>query len=301
MCWANGRLYVSGHPYEDLVASVLPVPAGEQATLKDSFFSLANREDLDTLKLDTLVGITMEGSKWSLWQQFYDVDASDINRKSLCINHEFFQLGNGSIKKHAGYMTHYEGADWVGRSDGAGNVQVTHGPSLYRIGDDDFSLTPFPIPEREDWNEKDRYTGIFFAEGHVFWLVSKATGAVWYGTAVGPNGEIDEWDKSKGYHTDRREVWLLPYTWPALELRDPIKLPEFHASAKCGGVAYDEATKRLYVHELWPPEQDSHSFPWERPRIHMYDLGPEPLNPDEGLKIKFEFNGQIYEGTVFKS
>ena len=237
---------------------------------------------------------------FGLYNQFYDVDPEDTGRVSLWDSERLVQLGNGELKRHAGYLTSYDGSLWCGRSDGAGNAQIHKGPVLYRINADG-TLTHFPIPPRSDWTPADKTTGLVFLPGHVCWLVSKAVGAVWYGGQVSPEGLVDRWNEGKGYHTERREVWLLPYTWPGLEERPPIVLREFHESAKCGGLAYDAKRRRLYVHQAWaPPDEDP--IPWETPVVRIYEVGigeQEPAEPvREMIEIRLEIGAKTYAGSL---
>jgi len=135
---------------------------------------------------------------------------------------------------------------------------------------------------------------------HVAWLVSKGLGDIWYGGPVSPSGKVDRYNISKGYHAERREVWLMPYTFPGLEELPPIRLAEFHESSDVGGMAYDGVTGRLYVHEGFPPDDTTEPgvYPKEKGRIHVYQVGadgagepepepePEPMTDEVTIHIE---------------
>lgn len=307
MCLADDplKLWISGHDVGDLVAQVRVPGAGETATITSPFQQAAPPGVLREAGLDTLVGLAQyEGKLWALWQDYYDVDGGDSGRPSLWNGEDLLEISTGSLKLTSGYLTRYGGTLWCGRSDAAGSAAVTKGPVLWeKAGDAQLPSywRRYIILKRLDWTRADRYTALVFLPGHVCWLVRKAVGKVWYGGPVKDDGAVDEWGTHKGYHTNRREVWLLRYSWPGLQERSPIVLREFHESAHCGGLAYDETRKRLYVHELWPPEQDEHSYPWERPRVHVYDVEPEEPDPKperESITVEVTIDGKVYSGDL---
>jgi len=102
-------------------------------------------------------------------------------------------------------------------------------------------------------------------------------------------GIRDLWSDSKGYHCERRGVWLLAYKWPIVpgDEGEILKLDGFHASSDCGGMAFDGLTGRLYVFEGYPPDEaiERGVYPKESPRIHVYNLevdgSGEPEDEDD--------------------
>lgn len=331
-------LWVSGHNVGDLVS-----PVSTAGDSMGSFRELAPVAARSVHRLDELVGVAYhEGVLCGLYQEYYDLDGRDGDRVSFWDGTQLRQLGyGGELKKHAGYLASHDGALWCGRSHGAGNVDVQHGPALYRI-EPDLALTRFPIPPRADWTEVDRYTALVFLPDHVCWVVQKAVptwhtdglfAPIWYGQPDMPDkrpdwfrpdgvrldddsptaewreqwtvlGYKDPWSTGKGYHTFKREVWLLPYTWPGLEPQDPIVLPGFLDASQCGGAAFDPELGRLYVHELWPPATLYGAFPGEAPRVHTYDVAssepdPAPTEPERDvITVTASVRGAVYTGTL---
>lgn len=343
MCLTTTRraLWISGHRVGDLVASVEIPEIGGAAELAVPFRELTPAADLRAHRLDELVGLAEHNGKLcGLWAEYYDIDGQDGDRVSLWDGERLVQLGSGELKQHAGYLTVHNGALWCGRSDGAGSSDVQHGPALYRVGGAALPALGSGEPvkggarvlfrelrhTRPDWTNADRYTALAFLPGHVCWLVSKATGGVWYGTGTEVDPEIheapdwftpaslgaphlgpwnseaewretwkgrgirDPWNAAKGWHTTEREVWLLAYHWPIVpgDAGRIIKLEGFHASSDCGGMAYDDQARRLYVHEGYPPNDDIEPgvYTKEKGRVHVYDVsGAEPDEPDEPERI----------------
>lgn len=235
-------------------------------------------------------------SLYALFNQYYQVAGREFGRASLWDGERLRVIGVGDLHLTSGYLAAHEGHLYCGRSSGAGSANVHHGPALY----DALSGEKIFADEREDWNNADDYTALAFVPGYVCWLVRKAVGVVWYGTSIGPNGEKDRWNTAKGQHTDRREVWLLLYSWPAFEPQQPIVLEGFHEASNCGGMCYDPATGRLYVSEVWPPEKTGNIYTGEAPRIQVYQVatdspGPEPEPvPDEEAnehQVRIEVEG----------
>ena len=266
-----------------------------------------------------------------LYQRYYQVDGKDGGRKSFFDGERLVQLGSGELKKSSGYLTSFDGSLWCGRSDGAGNAQIHKGPVLYRINPDytleHFPIPERPdwspadkytglvfLPGHVCWlvskdvNLEPWYgTGSEVDQEHrnpPAWFTPSY--AVRYG--VDPYAETwkdeaewraawekigirDLWSDSKGYHCERRGVWLLAYKWPIVpgDEGEILKLDGFHASSDCGGLAFDGLTGRLYVFEGYPPDEATERgvYPKESPRIHVYNLGadgagePEPERPSE--------------------
>ena len=127
-------LLISGHRIGDLVAEVRIPPIGEVADLWKPFCELAPAAELRVNRLDELVGVAEHrGKTVGLFQEYYDVDGKDGGRKSFFDGERLVQLGSGELKKHAGYLTSHDGKLFCGRSSGAGNIDINHGPVLYEI------------------------------------------------------------------------------------------------------------------------------------------------------------------------
>jgi len=317
LCLSGDRkgFWLSGHDVGDLVGGVIIPDEFDGRTANEvlDFFEVMPRQQVADAGLDALVGLAVhEGKLWALFNEYYDLDGTDGDRVSLWDGGQFLKIADGHIKKTSGYLTAHDGALWCGRSDGAGNPEVHHGPALYRI--DSLGSRYWWNHDRPDWSEADKTTALAFLPGYVCFLVSKAVGPVWYGQPDMPDklpawfdpaehgfpeehwrkawkasGIVDRWQQSKGNHTTAREVWLMPYTFPGLEEQPPIVLTEFHESADCGGMAFDAEKGILYVHEAYPPDEATERgvYPKESPRIHVYNLEvdgagePEPERPGE--------------------
>jgi len=318
MCLSGdrGHLWISGHDVGDLVAQVRIPEAfdGRTAGQTVGFHEVTPRVQLAAAKLDALVGLAdHEGKLWALWNQYYDLDGTDGGRASLWDGEQLVRILDGRIKRTSGYLTAHDGALWCGRSDGAGNPEVHHGPALYRI--DSLGSRWWWNHDRADWNEADKYTALAFLPGYACFLVAKAVGPTWYGQGNMPNrkpdwfdptkygfpeehwakawqasGIVDPWQAAQGYHTTERAVWLMLYTWPGLVEKPVIRFAEFHSSAKVGGMVFDLERRLLYVHEQYPPAQDAQSHAWERGKVHVYqveaDDASDPDPEDERAKIR---------------
>lgn len=301
-----GHLWVSGHPHGDLVAEVKIPAIGATANITTPFLEVTSSQLLSVNVLDSLVGLAVHnGRLHALWQQYYDVDGKDGGRKSLWNGIDLVQIGDGSIKKTSGYLTVADGSLWCGRSSGAGNAGVVHGASLFQIMPD-LTTKEHIRHVRDDWTAEDQYTAISFLPDHVCWLVRHATGPVWYGTSVGPNGEIDPFSSARGYHTTTREVWLLPYSWPGGEPQDVIPLPEFYDAAQCRGMVYDDVSRRLFIVEGWPPKNQDGTYAGEKPKVHVYKVGtveappPEPEPEPDLIDIEIKIGNTLLRGKVEK-
>jgi len=338
LCLSGDRkhIWLSGHDVGDLVAQVR-IPDkfdGRTAEQTVAFHEIMPRQQLADAKLDALVGLAVhEGKLWALWNQYYDLDGTDGDRVSLWDGERLVKIADGHIKKTSGYLTAYNGDLWCGRSDGAGNPEVHHGPALYT-----FSVLRNWNHDRPDWTEADKYTALAFLPGYVCFLVSKAVGPVWYGQHDMPDklpewfdpaehgfpaehwrkawkasGIVDRWQQSKGNHTTAREVWLMCYTFPLFQEQPPIVLTELHESSDVGGMAFDGVTGRLYVFEAYPPDEttESGAYRKERPHIHVYSLEaggasepepePEPPTKKDVLHIKaWNEDGQVFEGDIIE-
>lgn len=296
-----GHLWVSGHPYGDLVAEIQIPEIGGTAKVTTPFAEITSRKLTAENVLDSLVGLAYHnGRLQALWNQFYDVDGVDGGRKSLWNGTDLVQIGDGRIKQTSGYLTVFDDSLWCGRSSGAGNAGVNHGPLLYQIAQD-YSTTEHIRDVREDWTAVDQYKAIAFLPGNVCWLVRHATGPVWYGTSIGPNGEEDVWDRSKGYHTTTREAWLLPYSWPGGEAQPIVQLEGFEEAKQVRGMVFDALSQKLYVAENWPSTLQDGAYPGEKPRVHVYQIGtvePEPEPDPEMHDIEFRLDGKLFRGKV---
>lgn len=279
----RGTMWASGKVTRGLVAEISVPEPGGTAEIVTPFREPAPRQQLVDAKLDRLVGLAEhEGKLCALFQEFYQVSGIDGGRVSFWDGENLVQLGEGRLKDHAGYLTSHDGKLFVGRSSGAGNADVNHGPALYEVAEDTLGLIERFRHVRPDWSPADAWRGVAFLPGHVCWLVRKAVGApAWYGQATGPNGEIDKWNTSKGYHSDRYEVWLLPYSFPDFKALPPIVLDGFHEASWVGGCAYDAAKQRLLVAEVWPPKKTGSIYPGEWPRIHTYAVSATASGPVE--------------------
>ena len=164
---------------------------------------------------------------------------------------------------------------------------------------------------RPDWSPADDYRALAFLPGCVVWLVRKAVGApAWYGGPVGPNGEVDPFNASKGYHSDRYEAQLICYRWPLVpgDEGEIVTLQGFHESSDCTGMAFDGGTGRLYVHEGYPPDEATERgvYPKESPRIHVYNLEvdgagePEPDDEPDEIPVELTIGNERYSGMVFR-
>lgn len=121
-------------------------------------------------------------------------------------------------------------------------------------------------------------------------------------------GIVDEWYKSKGYHTEDRAVVLQLYDPAELgpgRYPEPegIALEGFHPASQVAGMAYDHAAQRLYIGEVYPPKNMDGMQAGEHPRIHVFAVSleaSEPLPPpggeeDPGIESEPEWEeGQAY-------
>ena len=190
MYQGNRALLISGHNIGDLIAAVRIPKIGETAEVRTGFRELVPAAELLVNRLDELVGVVEhQGKVVGLYQRYYDVSGVDGGRKSLWNGERLVQLGHGKLKDHAGYLTAYDGKLWCGRSSGAGNVDICHGPVLYEVLPD-YGLLQHFEHTRDDWSPADAYTGlVFLPPGHVCWLVSKDVDLEpWYGTG----SEVDQ-------------------------------------------------------------------------------------------------------------
>lgn len=321
-------LWISGHHVGDLVAEVGIRPPGETTLFHSMFREVTPRAALEAERpvglderqtLDQLVGLAWhEGRLWALWQAFYDVDSPEKGRRSLWDGDRLIQIGDGDLARYSGYLTAHDDALWCGRSHGAGSAKVTHGPVLVELSGhamSDGRMNGLLRLRRGfiDWTNADRYTALAFLPGHVVWLVEKAVGHTWYGPPVSKEGWVDEWRDSKGYHADRREVWLLPYTWPELLERPPIRLEGFHEASDVQGMAYSEERRRLYVFERYPPKDiPGGLYTGEGPRIWVGEVSeagpgwagpgatrPEGDEPKESFLLQFpgQTGGYSFDDT----
>ncbi len=313
----SSHLWISGNDHADLVAQVTIPEPDEAAQVTRPFRQVppvkirARVAPVEKIRdqgrqtiLDTLVGLSVfEGRMHALWQQDYDVDGRDGGIPALWDGTVMKKIGGGQLKLFSGYLAQHEGHLYCGRSSGAGSSSINHGPTLYKVNQYQAVLRLLEDTD-PSWTNADDWTALVFLPGHVCWLISKAVGEVWYGSRYSPSGLEDRWNGAKGYHTDRREVWLMPYTWPGLEKRDTIVLRDFHESARCGGLAYDEDRRRLYVHEQWPPTTSpEEGYAGEKPKIHVYSVGndepaPEPEPTRELIEIRIgdrRWSGEVVE------
>ena len=316
MYQGNKALLVSGHNIGDLIAAVRIPKLGETAEVRIGFRELVPAAELFVNRLDELVGVAEhQGKVVGLYQRYYQVDGKDGGIPSFWDGEQLIALGTGELKKSSGYLTSHDSKLYVGRSSGAGNADINQGPCLYEVLPD-YGLIERFRHDRPDWSPADDYRALAFLPGCVVWLVRKAVGApAWYGGPVGPNGEVDPFDASKGYHSDSYEARLLAYKWPIVpgDEGEILKLDGFHESSDAGGMAFDGGTSRLYVFEAYPPDEttESGAYRKERPHIHVYSLEaggasepepePEPPTKKDVLHIKaWNEDGQVFEGDIIE-
>jgi hypothetical protein len=190
MYQGNKALLISGHNIGDLVAAVRIPELGETAEVRIGFRELVPAAELFVNRLDELVGVAEhQGRVVGLFHQFYQVSGVDGGRVSFFDGERLVQLGDGELKKHAGFLTSHDGKLYVGRSSGAGNADINHGPCLYEVLPHSFGLIERFRHVRPDWSEADDYTALAFLPGHACWLVSKDVAVEpWYGTG----SEVDK-------------------------------------------------------------------------------------------------------------
>lgn len=141
----------------------------------------------------------------------------------------------------------------------------------------------------ENWNRASRpYDAVWIGDTVVF-AVCWGRGAIWYGEAEGPNGQIDWHVKDKGYHAAWYELQLLFYraedlaevangAAPSWKPRPFAAVPIPHLMGADRGAAqvspialsWDAGTERLYLvqglADRSRSEYDRH------PTVHVYDL-----------------------------
>ncbi len=312
-------LWISGHEHADLVARVGIPEVGGSAPLREPFREVTPRYVQDEAKLDTLVGLAANDRHvCALWQEYYDVDGRDGLRVSYWCGGKMWMLGSGRIKETSGYLAEKNGRLYCGRSTGAGNAEIHRGPLLWKLESRNggnggtWTLVKVLGDLRPDWSPADDYVGVAFTDSHVVFLVSKAIGEVWYGGPISASGAADPFSNAKGYHTDMRQVWLLPYLHTAekgYERQEPIILREFAPASACQSLVYRDLTNELLILEKWPQTKQGSIYPNESPRVHVYteklsddEEPPEPPEEEEPdvltIRVTNPKTGDVYVGDI---
>lgn len=157
-------------------------------------------------------------------------------------------------------------------------------------------LYPFddeqPVPARralENWNRACRpYDAVWIGDTVVF-AVCWGRGAIWYGEAEGPDGQIDWHVKDKGYHAAWYELQLLFYRaedlmevaegkappWkprPFAAVTIPHLMGADRGAAQVSPISlsWDPGTERLYL--IQGLADRSRSEYDRHPVVHVYDL-----------------------------
>jgi hypothetical protein len=180
--------------------------------------------------------------------------------------------------------------------------RTSSGPALFGFDPQDLGNAPAPVKpyvyyplahplgkinaRNPYFNGNTEITGVFFVPGtrSVVFFGAHGTGDVGYGPAEKFN---DPHRGSKGWHSVNGEyayqVWAYdvedfvavkegmkkPWEIRPIEVKT-FEFPIDHAAKHLGGVAFDPATGRLYVSQLWAGGGDS------LPLIHVFQVPQDP-------------------------